>query len=307
MADFTSGFWSIFIAAVTILSIVVLTWFLWAQSRVRTSKDDGGSETSGHTWDEDLKEFNNPMPRWWLNLFYLTLIWGTGYLIAYPGLGAFEGVLEWSQESQYEAEVATANETYGPLFSRYAGTPIEQLVDDSDAMAMGRNLFSSYCTQCHGSDAGGARGFPDLTDADWQWGNSPEQIEHTILNGRQGVMPPWVEVIGEDGVNHVTTYVEQLAGRNVTNREHAAAGKKVYDQLCIACHGADGAGNALLGAPRLTDDIWLYGGTHRRIAESIANGREGVMPANENFLGKDKVHVLAAYVYGFTRGDAPTK
>ena len=307
MADFTSSFWSIAIALLTIVSIVALLWFVWVQSHVKTSKNDDGAETSGHIWDEDLQEYNKPMPSWWLNLFYITLVWGIGYLIAYPGLGAFEGMLGWSQESQYSDEVEAANATYGPLYARFRDTPIEQLVDDDEAMTMGRNLFSSYCTQCHGSDAGGARGFPNLTDNDWQWGETPEQIEHSILHGRNGIMPPWGDALGEDGVRQVTAYVEQLAGRAVLNEDAAAEGKKLYGQFCIACHGADGAGNTMLGAPRLTDDIWVYGGTAKRISETITYGREGAMPAHENFLGPDKVHVLAAYVFGFTRGDAPTK
>ncbi len=306
MADFTSLFWSGYIGSVTLISIVALLWFVWAQSRTRKPKDKNNPETMGHVWDGDLEEYNNPMPAWWLNLFYITLFWGVGYLIAYPGLGAFEGVLNWSQEREYSEEMAAAEAEYGARFARYQDTAIETLAGDPAALEIGKHLFASYCTQCHGSDAGGARGFPDLTDADWQWGATPAAIEQSILNGRTGAMPGWQAVIGADGVEQVADYVEHLAGRDI-EPARVAAGKTVYDKTCVACHGADGAGMTALGAPRLNDDIWLYGGTRKRIVESIANGRNGQMPAHQEFLGAAKSHLLAAYVYSFTQGNAPTR
>lgn len=306
MADFTSGFWSLFIAGVTVVSIVALFWFTWAQANGGKRKTGEPVQTMGHVWDGDLAEYNNPLPKWWLNLFYITLVWGIFYLIAYPGLGTFAGLLGWSQTKQYEEEVAQAEKTYGPLFERYKGTDIAKLADDPDALAMGRRLFATYCTQCHGSDAGGARGFPNLTDNDWLYGGTPEAIETTILNGRQAAMPAWLAGIGADGVQNVATYVEHLSGRQV-DQAKADAGQKIFSTTCVACHGPDGKGNQMLGAPNLTDDIWLYGGSHERIVETVAQGRNGHMPAHREFLGEAKVHLLAAYVYSFTKGNAPTK
>jgi len=304
MADFTSGFWSPFIAAVTIVSILGLLWLTWVQSHGRKPDPNAPPETMGHVWDGDLAEYNNPLPKWWLNLFYITLVWGIGYLIAYPGLGAFAGVLGWTQLTQYEAEVASADATYGPLFERFQGAPLTTLVTDDEALTMGKRLYATYCTQCHGADAGGARGFPNLTDQDWQYGGAPEAIEQTILAGRMGIMPGWASILGDAEVERVTSYVEHLAGREVAAAT-VAAGKEVYDTTCVACHGADGAGNPLLGAPRLTDDIWLYGGSRSRIVESIAKGRNGVMPAHREFLGEAKVHLLAAYVMSLAPAPAP--
>lgn len=304
MADFTSQFWGIFIAAVSLISIVALLWFIYAQSSGRKAPRSGTVETMGHTWDGDLAEYNNPLPKWWLNLFYITLFWGLGYLVFYPGLGSFKGVFGWSQTGQYEAEVAAADAAYGPLFERYASQPIETLAGDPAALTMGKRLFATYCTQCHGSDAGGARGFPSLVDASWLYGGAPEQIEQSILLGRMGMMPAWAAVIGPDGVHDVATYVESLSGREV-DAKHAEAGKKVFETTCVACHGADGKGNIMMGAPDLTDDSWLYGGSRERIVESIDKGRNGQMPAHGEFLGKAKVHLLAAYVYSFSKGNTP--
>lgn len=306
MADFNSVYWSIFIGSVTLVSIVVLIWFVWSQAKARPPLDADNPETMGHKWDGNLEEYNNPLPRWWMNLFYLTLFWSIGYLIAYPGLGAFKGLLGWSQVSQYEAEVAAAEAEYGPLYEQYQKTDIPTLAQNEEVLDMGHNLFASYCTQCHGSDAGGARGFPNLTDDAWLYGSTPEAIEHSILKGRAGVMPAWVAVIGEDGAQKAADYVEHLAGRDIA-ADKVEAGKQTYNQVCVACHGAEGKGNPMLGAPNLTDDAWLYGGTRTAIVESIVKGRNGQMPAHEEFLGPAKVHVLAAYVYSFTQGNKPTR
>ena len=302
MADFTSGFWSPYIAVVTLASIAACLWLVWAQSRGRPPQAPGKEpETMGHVWDGDLEEYNNPLPRWWLNLFYITLFWGIAYLVFYPGLGAFKGLLGWSQHGAYEAEVAAADERFGALYARYLDTDIPTLAQDPEVLAMGRNLYASYCTQCHGSDAGGARGFPNLTDDDWLYGSTPEAIEHSILKGRSGVMPGWAEILGADGVQQAADYVEHLAGRAM-NTARVTAGKAAYEQACVACHGADGTGNQMLGAPNLTNDIWLYGGSRKAIVESIAQGRHGQMPAHEAFLGPAKVHVLTAYVYSLGGG-----
>ncbi len=299
MADFDSEIWSILIAVTTVASIVVLFWFTWFQANARRPNHGEKIETMGHVWDGDLEEYNNPLPRWWLYLFYITLLWGMGYLLAYPGLGSFKGLLAWTQREQYSTEVAQADSTYGPLFEQYKSEDIAKLADNDEALAVGKRLFATYCTQCHGSDAGGARGFPNLTDQDWQYGGTPQAIEHSILEGRQAVMPAWSAVIGEQATQDVASYVEHLAGRPV---EPAAvdAGQKVFSTTCLACHGADGRGNVALGGPNLTDDIWLYGGTRERIVESISKGRSGRMPPHREFLGEAKVHLLATYVFSLS-------
>lgn len=298
MADFTSSFWSVFISLVTIASIVVLIYFIWRLSTRRSGDETGSPETMGHVWDEDLEEYNNPLPKWWLNLFYITLFWGVGYLIFYPGLGSFKGVLGWSQVSQYNAEVNAAEEDYGPLFAQYLQTDIEELAKDEEAIKVGERLFSAYCTTCHGSDARGARGFPNLRDNDWLYGGDPAQIVASITNGRSGVMPPWNESLNDKQIRTTARYVEHLAGRKV-QASVVSEGKASYDVYCVACHGGDGKGNQQLGAPNLADKIWLHGGSTKKIIETIAHGRNGIMPPHETFLGEAKIHLLAAYVYHF--------
>jgi cytochrome c oxidase cbb3-type subunit III len=255
-------------------------------------------------WDEDLKEYNNPLPRWWLNLFYLTLAWGVLYLLAYPGLGAWQGLLHWTQVSQYDSEVASAEAQYSPMFARFAATDLTTLAQDPKAMQVGARLFSNACAACHGSDARGARGFPNLRDDDWLYGNDPATIETTITNGRQGMMPAWGAILAEPDQHDVTAYVERLAGRQ-TDGQAAQHGATIFSTYCAACHGAEGKGNPLLGAPNLTDDIWLHGGSTARIAESIAKGRQSLMPAHGALLGAAKTHVLAAYVLGMRDATAP--
>jgi cytochrome c oxidase cbb3-type subunit III len=298
MADFTSGFWSWFIGISTIVSIVAVIILVVKLTTRPRGPNDAPVETMGHVWDETLEEYNNPMPRWWLNLFYITLAWGVIYLALYPGLGAFKGLLGWSQVDQYEQEVAAAEAEYGPLFAQYQQIAVADLAANKDAIKMGERLFSTYCTTCHGSDARGARGFPNLRDGDWLYGGEPDQIIATITNGRSGVMPAWGEILGAEKVSTVASYVQQLAGRTA-DPAAAAAGKAVFDVNCVACHGADGGGNQLLGAPSLKDDVWLYGGSPTRIVESITAGRNGVMPPHGEFLGPAKIHLLSAYVYQF--------
>lgn len=299
MADFTSSGWSVFISVVTVVSLVALFYLAWALSARRSAA--GAVETSGHVWDEDLEEYDNPLPRWWLNLFYITVVWAALYLVAYPGLGAYEGLLAWSQTKQYEAEVAAADAKYAPIFEKFANQDLDQVARDPEALKIGGRLFATYCTSCHGSDAGGARGFPNLRDNDWLYGGTPEAVKASIANGRRGAMPAWGTMLGADGVKHATAYVEKLAGRD-TDEAAAAAGAEIFKTNCVACHGPDGKGNQMMGAPNLTDDIWLYGGTTEKIAESIAGGRSGQMPAHGEFLGNAKVHLLAAYVVSLGGG-----
>jgi len=296
MSDFTSEFWSWFIIAIAGGGIIWLVILLRGNSK--TTEEIG--VPTGHVWDEDLEELNNPLPRWWLIMFYITIVFAIGYLILYPGMGSFKGVLGWTEIGEYEAEVAAADAEFGPLFEKFEKTPIPELAADKTAMNAGERLYVNYCSVCHGSDARGAPGFPNLRDNDWLYGGEPENIETTIMHGRAGVMPAWEGPLGGDeGVNQVATYVMSLAGRDVDDTL-AAAGKVKYDMFCVGCHMPGGTGNQMLGAPNLTNNVWLYGGSPRTIKQSIAKGRSGKMPAHNEFLGSAKSHILAAYVYSLT-------
>jgi len=300
MADFTSGFWNWYIIIPTVAGIIACFVLIrWLSAAI--SPEEQGKEMD-HVWDEDLVELNNPLPRWWLNMFYITLFFGIGYLVLYPGLGTFAGVLGWTSTGQYEREMDLADGKYGPLFEKYRDMDIVAVADDEQARRMGERLFVNYCATCHGSDARGAPGFPNLRDNDWLYGGDPAVIEQTILDGRNGVMPAWEAALGgAEGVNDMTEYVLSISGRKA-DPVAAARGKEKYAQLCVACHAADGTGNHALGAPNLTDGIWLYRKSRLSIQESIAKGRNGVMPPHREFLGEDKSHLLAAYVYSLQTG-----
>ena len=300
MADFTSSFWNWFIIIPTLGGIIGCYLMIrWLSGEI--SPEDQ-AKSMGHVWDEDLEELNNPLPRWWLGMFYITLVFGIVYLLLYPGLGNFAGLLGWTSLSQYQEEVDIGDAKFGPLFSRYREMSIPAVAADATARKMGERLFVNYCATCHGSDARGARGFPNLRDNDWLYGGTPEQIEQSILNGRNGVMPAWEQALGgQQGVSDVTEYVFKLGGRDI-DAAAAGRGKEKYGMLCASCHGADGSGNQLLGAPNLTDNVWLYGGSQARVMESVAIGRNGQMPPHEEFLGRDKARLLAAYVYSLSTG-----
>ena len=295
MSDFTSEFWSWFIIVIVGGGIVWLFYLLRGSSK---SETETGVPT-GHVWDENLEELNNPLPRWWLILFYITIVFSIGYLILYPGMGSFKGILGWSEVGEYEQEVADAEAEFGPIFAQFEKTPIPELASDPAAMKAGERLYVNYCAVCHGSDARGATGFPNLRDNDWLYGGSPEMIMMSIMSGRVGAMPAWGDSLGEEGVNEVATYVMSLAGRDV-DTSLADAGKAKYDMFCVGCHMPDGTGNQALGAPNLTNNIWLYGGSPRAIKETLAKGRNGKMPAHSEFLGSAKSHILAAYVYSLS-------
>jgi len=303
MDEFTSPFWAWYIAVPTVLGILgcylLVRWM--GQRRV---SDTETPENTGHVWDEDLRELNNPLPKWWLNMFYITLVFGAVYLLLFPGLAVFPGLLEWSDTKRYEREMQAAEERYGPLFEQYLDVPIRKLAENEAAVQVGKRLYAAYCTTCHGSDAGGVRGFPNLRDSDWLWGGSPEAIETSIAEGRQGVMPAWQGVVGEQGVFQLAEYVRHLSGR-YADRSVVDKGEQLYEQHCVACHGPEGKGNKALGAPDLTDNIWLYGGSQRRLIESIGQGRQGRMPAHGEFLGEAKVHLLATYVFSLSVSDEP--
>ena len=301
MSDFTSGSWHWFIAIVSLASIIGCGILLKMQSVKRHAQDDKGNkvELHGHVWDEDLTEYNNPVPRWWMWLFYLTIVFSLGYLAVYPGLGTFRGLFNWTSANEYQAEISAADAQYGPLFEKYLKVDVATLAKDRDANATGQRLFLNYCTQCHGSDAGGATGIPNLRDTDWLYGGEPATIEASILGGRNGVMPALGAAVGgETGIKELTHYVRSLS-RLKHDPKLAETGKARF-AICGACHGVDGKGNQALGAPNLTDDVWLYGSSEATIAEGIRNGRNNLMPAQKERLGEAKVHLLAAYVYSLS-------
>ena len=292
-----SNFFNWWVIVITLVNIFACYWLIRWTMKKRPDEAETGSVT-GHTWD-GLEEYNNPLPRWWLWLFYITIVFGLAYLVIFPGLGNFQGVGGWSSTGQYDKEIDVANAKYQPIFAAFAATPIAELSQDAKAMKAGERLFSNYCAQCHGSDARGTTGYPNLKDKDWLWGGQPEQIKASIMNGRNGVMPPMGAALGDEGVENVANYVQSLSGRDV-DAASAAAGKEKYDLLCVACHGADGTGNPMLGGPNLTDNIWLHGASAGRIKTTIINGRTNKMPAHNEFLGNDKSHLLAAYIYGLS-------
>jgi cytochrome c oxidase cbb3-type subunit III len=297
MSDFTSGFWSPYIAAVTVVSILACALLLWKLSSRKLSEGEQAG-TTGHVWDDDLTELNNPLPNWWRWLFYITIVFSLVYLAMYPGLGSFAGLFNWSSKSQYEDERSAAQQRFGPLFDAYLARDIKTVATDPRAHEMGNRLFLTYCAQCHGSDAGGSKGFPNLRDGDWLYGGEPDAIKTSIATGRFGLMPPMGPALGPDGVKQVAHYVLSLSG---SKHDAALAGQgKTKFVVCAACHGAEGKGNTQLGAPNLTDQIWLYGGDEATIIETITSGRSHSMPAHGEFLGEGKVHVLAAYIYGLS-------
>ena len=299
MSDFTSDFWGWWITAIVLGGIFWCIWLLLANSKGKLPTGTK-AETMGHVWDEDLAELNNPLPRWWMLMFYITIAFGLAYLALYPGLGKFGGILGWTEKGQYDNEIAAADAKYGPLYDQYMNLDIPEVAADGNAIKMGERLYVNYCAVCHGSDARGATGFPNLRDNDWLFGDSPKAIKHTIMNGRIGVMPAWQDVLGGDeGVDQVAAYVMQLSGRKV-DEDLAKAGEEKFVTNCSGCHLKEGTGNPAVGAPDLTNNVWLYGGSPRAIKESIAKGRQGVMPAHAEFLGEAKVHVLTAYIYNLS-------
>jgi cytochrome c oxidase cbb3-type subunit 3 len=290
------SFLSWFVIILTVGNIVGAYWLIrWTMKRRPGESAEGA--TTGHSWD-GLEEYNNPLPRWWLWLFYITLLFAVIYLALYPGLGTFAGTLGWTQTEQWEKEVAKAEEKYGPIFAKYAALDIPETAAQPEALQMGKRMYLNYCAQCHGSDARGAIGFPNLADGDWLYGGEPQAIKVSILNGRAGVMPALGGALGED-LDNVVEYVLSLSGR-AKDEAKIEKGKAKYQQLCIACHGPEGKGNQALGAPNLTDETWLYGKSRGAITKSISQGRNGVMPAHKEFLGEDKSHLIAAYVWSLS-------
>ena len=297
MSDFTSGFWSIYISIITIVSIIACGILLQVMSTRKVSGSE--VETTGHTWDEDLVEYNNPLPRWWIWLFYITILFGLGYLVLYPGLGTYSGSYQWTSTKQHDEEVALANAQSAPIYEKYAKTDLKQLAADPAALAIGQKLFLNYCSQCHSSDARGGKGFPNLTDPNWIWGGDPEIIKTTIANGRKAVMPPWGAVLGDDGVKDVAHYVLSLNGSTFDSLR-AARGKEKFMTTCVSCHGPEAKGNPAIGAENLTSVVLLHGADEPALIETISKGRIDTMPAQKELLGEAKLHILAAYVWSLS-------
>jgi cytochrome c oxidase cbb3-type subunit 3 len=297
-----STFWSWYIALLTISTLLALFWLIFA---TRKGEQPGETEqTMGHSFD-GIEEYDNPLPKWWFMLFLGTLLFAAGYLALYPGLGNWKGLLPgydngWTQVAQWQREVQQAERLYGPIFAKYAAMPLDQVANDPQALKMGGRLFATYCSICHGSDAKGTVGFPNLTDRHWRWGGEPETIKTSILHGRSGMMPAWGQVLGEEGVKQVAGYVRhKLAGLPLPQDQaiDLERGAQLFTSNCTACHGAGGTGLAMLGAPNLTQPSgWIYGSSLAQLQQTIRYGRNGQMPAQEQYLGNDKVHLLAAYV-----------
>lgn len=294
-----STFWSLWIITLTSINLVLLLWILLANRKVAVTDDaEPENKTTGHVYD-GIEEYDNPLPKWWFYMFLATFVFTIGYLIVYPGMGNWKGLLGWTSVGQLQAEQAKAAAQYQTSYDIFSTMPVEELAEDTKAMKMAQRLFANNCAVCHGADGGGSLGFPDLTDKDWLYGGTPEVIKETLIKGRQGAMPAWQGVLGESGIADVTEYVLSLSGRE-HDVQKAIVGKDLFAKNCVACHGADGKGQMALGAPNLTDDIWLYEGTPAGIRQTLRIGRNGVMPAQEERLREEKIHLLSAYVYSLS-------
>jgi cytochrome c oxidase cbb3-type subunit 3 len=278
----------------------LLAFFLLLQMNRKVNNE---GKTTGHKYD-GIEELDNPLPAWWYWVFVASIIYGLGYLAYYPGLGNFPGLSGWTSAGQLKEDEQKADERYGPMFAKYMNTPIAELSTLPAAKKMGQRIFASNCAVCHGATAKGSFGFPNLTDGEWIWGDDDAQLKSTILNGRMAVMPPWGEVLGDKGVTEVSEYVLQLAGRTDADSNLAGAGEKHYGTYCAVCHGPQGMGQAMFGAPNLTNELWLYGNSRLNIQDTVRNGRNGQMPAFERTLGPEKSHIVAAYVRSLQSGSA---
>ncbi len=297
MSDFTSDFWSYFISFIVIGGIVGCIALLLLTSKVKQMSET--DNTTGHIFDEDIVEMNNPLPRWWMWLFILSCTFGIAYLIVFPGLGIYKGTAGWTSIKQYEQEVAESKKQLAPIYARFTTMKVEDVAKDAKAMAIGERLFMNNCSMCHGSDAHGSKGFPNLTDNDWIHGGSPEKIEQTITLGRHGIMPPMIAAVGsQDDAKNVANYVLSLSN-SPHDANRAKLGKEKF-AVCAACHGAEGKGNQDIGAPNLSDNIWLHGYGEAAIMDRINHGKDNQMPAQGERLTKEQIHVLASYVWRFS-------
>ena len=301
MSDFNGNFWSLYVAGMTLVGILGCLVLIWVTARKKIVS--AADNSTGHVWDGDLREMNNPMPRWWVWLFVLTIVFSLLYLVAYPGLGSYPGELGWTTRDEYASEVEKANLELAPLYAQFTIRKPEELAGDGAAMAVGERLFMNNCAQCHGSDARGSKGFPNLTDSDWLYGGTPEKIKETITAGRHGVMPPMAAAVGTpDDVKNVANYVLSLSG-SPNDSVRAQLGKSKFT-ACAACHGVDGKGNQALGAPNLADDTWLHGFGEQAIIAMVDNGKTNVMPEQSGKLTEAQIHVLTAYVWGLSNKPA---
>ncbi|HGA2320556.1 TPA: cytochrome-c oxidase, cbb3-type subunit III [Pseudomonas putida] len=303
-------FWSTYISVLTLGSLIGLAWLLLSTRKGQSNSTT--DQTMGHSFD-GIEEYDNPLPKWWFWLFVGTLVFGAGYLVLYPGLGNWKGILPgyengWTGASEWQKEMEKADAKFGPIFAKYAAMPVEEVAKDPQALKMGGRLFASNCSVCHGSDAKGAYGFPNLTDQDWRWGGEPETIKASIMNGRHGVMPAWADMIGEQGVADVAAFVlTNLDGRSLPEGVKAdpVKGKEIFAGNCVACHGPEGKGTPAMGAPNLTHpQAFIYGSSFAQLQQTIRYGRQGQMPAQADIQGNDKVHLLAAYVYSLSQDGA---
>ena len=302
MSDFFNAGWSVYVAVATAVSLAACLALLIIAARRRVMAQDN---STGHVWDEDLREMNNPLPRWWMGLFVITIVFSAVYLAFYPGLGSVEGTLGWTSLGQHEQEQAKARAAAAPVYAKFADKAAAELVHDTQAMAIGERLFANNCAACHGADARGSTGFPNLTDGDSLWGAAPERIAETIREGRRGTMPPMAAAVGgPEDVRNVAHYVLSLSG-SPHNSIAAQLGKAKF-AACAACHGADGKGNPALGAPNLADGTWLHGWGEEKVAAMVRSGKTNVMPAHGERLSTEQIRVLSAYVWGLSQPNAAT-
>lgn len=292
-----SEFWHWFVIAIVILHIVAYLWLLLATAKKKVPANDNND--TGHVWDEDITELNNPLPMWWLGLFILTIIFSLAYLYLYPGLGNYQGHLNWSQEQQFSQKFADLQQARNASYQAFINKPIEEMIKDPQAMLIGERLYKANCSQCHGSDAKGATGYPNLIDQDWLYGGDYQQIYHSITEGRNGIMPIFANMLQEEGVKSVAAYV-----RNLSDATHlpllAKKGKAKFEAFCTSCHGTDAKGNTLLGAPNLTDDVWLHGSSDV-IETALYEGFNNKMPAHKNLLDDNSRTIIAAYIYSLNQ------
>jgi len=297
VSDFVNSGWGLFVAVATVLSLIACIGLLIIASRRKVMSKDN---TTGHVWDEDLRELNNPLPRWWMWLFVLTVVFAAIYLAFYPGLGTNPGSLQWTSTGQYQAEQDKARAAMAPVYAKYAAMDAEAMARDAQAMGIGQRLFLNNCAQCHGSDGRGSKGFPNLADNDWLGPNTLADVKKTIVEGRNGVMPPMAAAVGSaEDVKNVAHYVLSLSG-SAHSDVSAQLGKAKFAS-CAACHGPEGKGNPALGAPNLTDKIWLHGWGEQAIVNIVTVGKNNAMPAQGRLLTPEQVHVLAGYVLSLSQ------
>jgi len=293
-----TSFWSTWVIVLTVVTMGGVLWLLLANRKTTQIKKNGVQQKTGHEYD-GIEEYDNPLPAWWMYLFLLTIIWGIGYLVVYPGMGNFPGLINWTQEKQHQQEVVQADAQFAAVYHAFTDHSVEGLAANPQAVQMGQRLFSNHCATCHGSDAGGTKGYPNLRDQEWLWGGTADAIKHSITAGRNAMMPAWGATLGEDKVLAVAQYVKALSQGQQADAK-VVDGKAVFGMYCFACHGANGEGNVAMGAPKLADDIWLYGGSLAALTESVRAGRQGQMPAHAQLLNEEKIQLLSAYVYSLS-------